>query len=234
MDPSSPSPAPSPQPSNEQRSLPATPSVTPFNNPEVSPIKKPSWVRRHKILTVLIVIGVLFILGALSPNKHKNAPLTNQASSGQTQQTTGNTPQLSTVNGLAPVPVSSKAPVNEKTYFQTVWSHLDTIGKLSQTMNQSCTVKFPPPEPCASDIQAYQQELLNTKSDLDQVSAPVSFQQADTTLRNALDTDIQATNQALDAIQTRSWTKWVAALNQHGQAGRELNQAGAQALDVLR
>jgi hypothetical protein len=159
--------------------------------------------------------------------------MSHQASGNTTKPTSSSVAQFAPVNGLSSAQISNSAPVNEKSYFNTVWTHLDTIGTLSESMNVSCSVKFPPPEPCASDIAAFQSELLKTKADLDQVSAPASFDAADATLRSALNADIQATNDALAALQARNLTKWLVAVNEHAVAGKQLNLAGTQALDVL-
>jgi hypothetical protein len=229
------SPDPVPQPDAEQQ-LVTAPVTTPLTNFERKPEKR-SWFQSRIVRVGIAMIVVLLVLGALSPRKHSNkhSDTSRQAVSSTTKAKSneGSTTVLVPVNGLSSAQINSSAPVNEKTYFNTVWTHLDTIGKLSESMNQSCSANFPAPEPCAGDIHAFQAELLKTKADLDQVSAPTAFTAADATLRSALNADIQATNDALTALQAGSLTKWLVAVNEHAVAGKQLNLAGTQALDVL-
>lgn len=217
-------------PTSPEQGSPSVPQL-PFNGNAESNSPKSGWLGSRTVRIGLAMIVVLLLLAALSPHKHRD--LSHQSSGNMTKSTSSTTAQLIPVNGLSSAQISSSAPVNEKTYFNTVWTHLDTIGTLSEAMNVSCSVNFPPPEPCASDIQAFQAELLKTKVDLDQVSAPTSFTTADATLRSALNADIQATNDALTALQAKRLTKWLVAVNEHAVAGKQLNLAGAQALDVL-
>lgn len=209
---------------------------SPLVNFERKPEKR-SWFQSRIVRVGIAMIAVLLILGALSPRKHNNkhTDTSRQAvsSAAKAKSNEGSTTVLAPVNGLSSAQIKSSAPINEKTYFNTVWTHLDTVGNLSETMNQSCSANFPAPEPCAGDIQVFQSELLKTKADLDQVSAPAAFATADATLRSALNADIQATNDALAALQAKSLTKWLVAVNEHAVAGKQLNLAGTQALDVL-
>jgi hypothetical protein len=189
--------------------------------------KKP-WHKRHR--TILIIAGVLLLVVILSPHGTKNKKTSQTTPQPTPAPVAANTPEESTIP-----PAANKLPVNEKTYFNTVWTHLDKVGKLAQPMNQSCSTNtFPPPQACTSNIQVYKQELLAAKGDLSQVVAPASFQQADATLRAALDKDLEAANQALLAIQKNNLKQWIDALILHGQAGQDLNKAGIQALDVLQ
>ncbi len=229
MDIYSPKPTSDSTQTSPEQNLSNIPQLPLPNNVESTPEKR-GWLHSRKAQVVIAVFVLLLALGVLTPKKHSD--VTRQSPSSAAKPASTNA-QLVPVNGLSSAQINSSAPTNEKTYFNTVWSHLDTIGSLSLPMNQSCSVKFPPPEPCASDIQAYQAELLKTKADLDQVSAPVSFQQADVTLRRALGADVKATDDASAALQVSSLTKWLVALSEHAVAGKQLNLAGAQALDVL-
>jgi hypothetical protein len=211
-----------------------TPPVEPAPEPAVTepqaPAPKSLWSKHRTLLIIGLVILVLLIMGASASNRRKQAALNSQTTSHQT----GAIPKATNVAQVGEVPVNSPAPLNLKGYFATVFTHLNKLSPLSQAMNTSCDTHFPPPSSCATDIQAYQQELLSTKSDLDQVAAPDAYAQADATLRTALNTDIDATNQALTAIRRHSSRLWVLALTEHAVAGGELNQAGAQATAVLQ
>jgi len=211
-----------PSETTEPSNVPTSPIV---NTTPPTPQKR-RWLTPSKIVIIVLVVFILMLLGSLSSYQKKN-------SSSTTDKPQTTVPQAS-INGVGSIPATSKATPNEKSYFNTVWTHLDSIGKLSQKMNQSCSVSFPAPEPCTSDIKVYQQELYATKTEMDQVAAPASFSKADATLRSALETDIDATNDALSALQTKNWGSWFSALSKHAQAGQKLNQAGSEALAVLQ
>jgi hypothetical protein len=193
---------------------------------ELANPKKP-WYKRRRNIAIILALLLLIIITA--PAKHKK--VSNNTTPSANNSSSEN---LSGITSRAPA-AASNLTGNEKSYFNTVWGRLNTIGNLAGQMNQNCNYgTFPPPGTCASAIQTYRQELLKSQSDLEQLSAPTSFAPADSTLRKALGEDLQATSQALQAIQDNKLKEWISALTLHGQAGRDLNQAGSQALSVLQ
>ena len=209
-----PAPEPLPTPSSQPVLSPATSSTAPTKSPRKL-LGRPKMLIPLGVIVLLVVSGVILHARAV---KMKNATAGSQATS--PSAATQNPNQAATSNTTQPT---------TKGYFATVVTDLGSIDQLGQAMDQSCAVKFPPPQPCMSDIQAYQQELLATKTDLSQVSAPTSFQQADTTMRGALNTDIQASDQALTALQGKNLGPWLDALTLHGQAAQQLGTAFNQA-----
>jgi len=208
------------------------------NNQNLRNIFAKSWRTHRKIWIVVIIVIILLALtplgnkrannhrGIVTQNNNQNSQKQSASQPSQPSSNSTNTPSLNTP--------STPSSNNGQTYFQVVWSNLSVVGQLSQKMDQDCGVSFPPPEPCYSEIQAYQQELLKAKSDLSQVSAPASFAQPDATMRSALDSDIQASSDALNALQSKNLKNWLSAIAQHGKDGQELDAAGQQALGVLR
>ncbi len=175
-----------------------------------------NWFARHKFLSAILgLILLLVVTGMFSQPQTKTA--SNQA------------PAAVKTPATTPVPDSKQPP-----YFDTVWRNLDHISKASQPMNQSCSKPFPAPEPCHSDVAAYRNALLGTERELRAVTAPASFAQADATLRGALQKDLEASSKALVSLETKNLAGWLDALAKHGQAGADLNRAGAQAWEVMQ
>jgi hypothetical protein len=215
-------------PNDNKTSGTAQTSHTNGSNP--APSKK-SWYKRKRNVITIAVLILLFILGSAIASGGKNKKVTNSSEN----HATSATKKTSASNPYNIPSEASKLSPTQKTYFNTVWIHLYKVGNLNQAINSTCaSAKFPPQQSCAINIQTYRQELLAAKGDLTRVTAPVSFQQADATMRKALDEDLQATAQALDALQNSKQQQWIESLELHGQAGRDLKLAGNQALSVVK
>jgi hypothetical protein len=143
----------------------ANPNQNFEEKPEDIPEEKSSKLHKHlrhrNILIITIIIVVLLAISVSGTKKPKDSI-----------EPPATTPVAAVENNNA-VAQQTKQPtlVSEKTYNDIIWKHLAKIGDLSRPMNISCSAKFPPPEPCASNIKTYRVELLNTKAEMDSIIA---------------------------------------------------------------